>query len=340
MYTAYALVRNLSRAAGESNAARAELSFQKFRIWNVPQFEGPNGERFQEACEIFPYARVSFGDWVYEKDYSSLPTARGPAPSGFGGIPEDTEDSLLLLRLFKSGDISFAQVSVRDANGSLCSQYSYRVTSDIASILPYKLSQGQCREWDVFADEVKSRPGWKSSWFMVARRYFLYGGAKEFNCYAERQSGIEINEIDRIVDYMIGLEAALVAERDFVGRRLRERATCLLCKDPGESEATKRLLRELYDVRSTIAHGSPLSDEQRDFLQRRREDFENVVRKILVESLRNLPAEDERRKAALSKLWDVSDGDRAQKLFEDFGKIKNQQEKSLLLQRLSRRGPR
>src|ERR1035441_6196216 len=148
MYTAYALVRNLSRAAGESNAARAELRFQNFRIWNVPQFEGPNGERFQEACQIFPYARVSFGDWVYEKDYSSLPTAPGPAPSGFGGIPEDTEDSLLLLRLFKSGDISFAQVSVRDANRSLCSQHPYRVKSDIPSVFPYKMSQGQCREWD------------------------------------------------------------------------------------------------------------------------------------------------------------------------------------------------
>ena len=179
---------------------------------------------------------------------------------------------------------------------------------------------------------------WRSPWFMVARRYFLYGGAKEFNCYAEKQCGIEINEVDRIVDYVIALEAALVPERDFVGRRLRERATCLVCKNPGESEATKKLLRGLDDARSTIAHGSPLSDEHRDFLKGGREDFENVVRKILAECLRNLPAEEERRKIALSKLWDVSDGDRAQKLFEDFGRIKNLHEKSLLLKRLSEAG--
>lgn len=338
MCTAYALVRNLIRAPGESNAARAELRFQNFRIWNVPQFEGTNGARFQEACQIFPRTRVSIGDWVYEKHYSSLPPAPGPAPSGLGGIPEDTEDSLLLLRLFKSGDISFAQVSVRGANGSLYTQYPYRVISDIPTVFPYGLRQGECPEWDVFADEVKSRPGWNSSWFMVARRYFLYGGAKQFNCYVERQSGIEINEVDRIVDYMIALEAALVPERDFVGRRLRERGARLICEDPEESEATKKLLRELYDVRSTIAHGSPLSDEQRVFLQGNRGDFENAVRKILVGSLRNLPAEDERRKAALSNLWDVSDGDRAQKLSEDFGRIKNLQEKRLLLQRLSKRG--
>jgi hypothetical protein len=337
MYTAYALVRNLFRAPGQWNASSAELRFRDFRIWTVPEFEGPNGSRFQKVSHIFQRARVSRDDWVYEKDYSSLPPAPGPAPSGFGGIPEDTEDSLLLLRLFKSGDISFAQVTVRDANADLYSQYPYRVISDIPTVFPYRLSESECLAWDVFADEVKSRPGWNSSWFTVARRYFLYGGAKEFNCYVERQSGIEVNEVDRIVDYMIALEAALVPERDFVGRRLRERGARLSCEDPEESEATKKLLRELYDVRSTIAHGSPLSDEQRVFLQSNREDSEKVVRKILVESLRNLPAEDERRKAFLSNLWDVPDGDRAQKLFEDFGRIKNPQEKDLLLQRLSKR---
>ena len=172
---------------------------------------------------------------------------------------------------------------------------------------------------------------------MVARRYFLYGGAKEFNCYVERQSGIENNEVDRIVDYMIALEAALVPERDFVGRRLRERAACLVCRDPGESETTRKLLRELYDVRSTIAHGSPLKDEQRQFLETRGEDFEDIVRRILLEGLCNLPAGEEQRKAALGKPWDVSDDDRAQKLFEDFAKIQNPREKSLLLQHLSKR---
>lgn len=337
MHTAYALVKNLSRAPGEPSAAKAELVFENFRIWNVPQFEGPNGNRFQQASEIFPFARFNFGDWVYEKHYSSPPPGRGPAPSGLGSIPEETEDTLLLLRLFKCGDISFTEISVRDENGRLFSQYPYRTISDIPTVFPYRLSQGECQQWDAFADQLRSRPGWNSSWFAVARRYFLYGGAKEFNCYAERQSGIEINEVDRVVDYMIALEAALVTEGDFVSRRLRERAACLVCRDPGESESTKKLLRELYDVRSTIAHGDPLKDEQREFLECRRKDFENIVRSILVEGLRNLPAEDKRRKAALSKLWDVSDGDRAQKLFEDFGKIRNLQEKSVLLQRLSKR---
>ena len=153
--------------------------------------------------------RVNFGDWVYEKSYTSLPPVRGAAPSGFGGIPEDTEDSLLLLRLFKGGDISFAQIAVRDQTGGLSSQYSHRVISDLAfTTFPYRLSQVECPKWGVFAHGLRRSPAWRSSWFAVARRNFLYGGAKEFNCYTERQTGIEINEVDRIVDYMIALEAA------------------------------------------------------------------------------------------------------------------------------------
>lgn len=176
---------------------------------------------------------------------------------------------------------------------------------------------------------------------MVARRYFLYGGAKEFNCYVERQSGIENNEVDRVVDYMIALEAALVPERGFVGRRVRERAARLVCpREPKESEETKKLLRELYNIRSTIAHGSPLKDEQREFLEANWKSFEHIIRSILVEGLRNIPSAEEQRKAALGKLWDVSDSERAQKLFEDFAGIENLQQRSLLLQRLSKQNPR
>ena len=136
VYTAYALVRNLMRAPGESNAETAELRFPDFRFWNVPQCEVPYDNRMTGAREIFAGSNICFGDWVYEKHYSSPPPAPGPSPSGFGGIPEDTEDSLLLLRLFKSGDISFAQVVVRDPKGKFYRQYPYRVISDILQCAP------------------------------------------------------------------------------------------------------------------------------------------------------------------------------------------------------------
>jgi hypothetical protein len=57
-------------------------------------------------------------------------------------------------------------------------------------------------------------------WFSVARRFFLCGGAKEFNPY--------IGELDRILDLSITLEAVLVFETEFVNRLLRRRAISLL----------------------------------------------------------------------------------------------------------------
>jgi len=329
MYTAYVLVRNLEGAPGEPTLSPAVLDFGDFKISSIPQsprwLVGPR--------EIFPDAR--YGDWVYERSYASLPPAPGPAPSGFGGIPEEIEDVLLLLRLFKAGDLSFVRVKIRGLDGQLCAQYPYRAISEISTTFPYRMSQEECPKWNAFAQELRARPGWASPWFSVARRFFLYGGAKELNFYKEPQTGIEINEVDRIVDYTIALEATSVPEKDFVGRCLRERAALLVRKSEADRGKIKRLLRDFYDVRSTIAHGSPLSDDQRALITRDRNEFESVVRDILVEGLRNLPADEEGRKKLLQGLWRPSDADRAQKVFEDLGRIKDPGERQRLAERIS-----
>lgn len=326
MYTAFVLVRNLDHASG---ANPAQLDFRDFKIWNIPQFQGINGERMARARKIFCEATIE--DWIYERSYTSPPSAPGPAPSGFGGIPEDVEDTLLLFRLFKSGDLSFVQVKIRDPNGKISRQCPYRVVSDISTTMHYRLDQEECAKWDIFASELKNAQSWTAAWFQIARRFFLYGGAKEFNCYKEPQAGIEINEVDRIVDYMIALEATLVPEKDFVGRRLRERAVRLLCKD----EEAKRLLRDFYDIRSTIAHGSFLSDKQRQLITNKRKEFECTVRKVLVEALQKVPKDEKDRKRMLEGLWVPSDADRAKKLFEDFGTIQDGEERRRLSERLA-----
>lgn len=334
MYTAYVLVKNLDRAPGEQNADRAVLDFADFKISTIPQFEGPHGNWLTNARGTFPEAQI--GDWVYEKSYSSPPPAAGAAPSGLGRIPEDIEDTLLLLRLFKEGDLSFVRVKIRGEDGKLYRQYPYRVISDIATVLPYRFAQTECPKWNAFARELKSLPAWSSSWFRVARRFFLYGGGKELNCYKEAGAGIENNEVDRIVDYTIALEAALVPEKDFVGRSLRERAVHLVHVGDAKSEETKRLLRDFYNIRSTIAHGSPLSDEQRGLITANRVQFELIVRKVLVEGIRRLPPDEGERRKMLEQLWHPSDADRAQKIFEDFGKIKDKEERRHLAGRLAK----
>jgi hypothetical protein len=170
-------------------------------------------------------------------------------------------------------------------------------------------------------------PSWESTWFGVARRFFLYGGGKEFNPYSD--------EVDRIVDYMIALEAALVPERDFVSRRLRERAARILQANGQADPGTIALMRDCYGVRSTIAHGGALSDDQRTLVRTKRQAFEAAVRQILAATLRTLPAGDHEHQQALAARYDISDDVRVAKLVEDFRAIKTNDAKAQAVQSLA-----
>jgi hypothetical protein len=330
MWTVYVLTRNLAAPADIARAKPFDLQFREFRIWNIPQWEGPNGRRFTRAKQIFPDAGIQFDDCVLEKNYSQIPPSSGAAPSALGGIPNDIEDTLLLLRLFKVGDLSFVQFRAQGSDGEVMRQFPYPVFSDISTTLVFEIRQDDCPDWDTFASELKNKEAWTSPWFKVARRFFLYGAAKEFNCYSEPQAGIENNEVDRVVDYATALEATLVPERDFVGRRLRERAALLI----GDGGDAIPVLKELYNVRSTTVHGSSLSKGQREFLTNERVRIEDTVRKIIVQALKTLPYEEEQRRRRLADIWEVSDKDRAQKVFEDFRKLRDEGEKRTLVERL------
>jgi len=311
MVSAFALVRNL-----ESRSST--LLFQDFELWQIR-----GGRALGEARLIFPGASVD--DWVYQRDYTDIPASDNPAPSGFGSIPNDVEDALLLLRLFKAGDLAFAKVALRDVDGKVYTQYPYRAISEMVpfSSFPYSLEAGECAEWNAFAHALVSFPGWRSAWFVVARRFFLYGGGKEFNPH--------FDDVDRIVDYMIALEATLVPEHDFVGRRLRERASRII----GNDEGIAALLRDFYGVRSTIAHGSAISDKQRRLTSTRREEIESAVRRILTSALSVLPEGDAERCQALAALYDVSDEVRVNKIVEDFRAIRTAANRADALRLLS-----
>jgi hypothetical protein len=173
----------------------------------------------------------------------------------------------------------------------------------------------------------------------------LYGGAKEFNCHKE--PGTEINEVDRIVDYMIAIEATLAPEKDlFIGKRLRERSVKLLGQGGEQADQTRELLKEFYDLRSTIAHGSPLresvsrkghKESDREFITRKREEFERTVRELLVEGLRKLPSADKDRMQILADWWAPSDADRATEVLKVFGGIKDHGERESLIKRLQKK---
>jgi Apea-like HEPN len=283
MYTSYALVKFI-------DSRDSELSFRDFRIRQLSSV----GDR-EDVRALFPGAPIYGTEWLYERTYDDSEVRRGAY--GFGRIPGDLEDTLLLLRLFKPGNIVFIKHSIRDPTGALSIQFPQRIAGDMATTSFYKFSQAECDPWETFKSELFTTPSWTSRWFTTACRVFLYGGAKEFNP--------EWDEVDRIVDYMIALEATLVPEHGFgIGQRLRRRAVSLLGLRGDAANGANRVLRDLYEVRSTLVHGASLNDRHKKALQQM-DLFESLIRQILTAGLRQIPPDENRRTQRLVDWYDV-----------------------------------
>jgi hypothetical protein len=94
-------------------------------------------------------------------------------------------------------------------------------------------------------------PAANTAWFKTARRFFLYGGAKELNPQPH------IVDLDRIVDYATALEAVLTHGAGETGSVLRRRACALLGVPPKHAVELSKLLSSFYGFRSAITHGNP-----------------------------------------------------------------------------------
>lgn len=235
-----------------------------------------------------------------------------------GGIPFDIEDELLLLRLFKFGDLSFVRQAIIPPSGYAIVQLPYRAINDLNSYsrLRFEFETEECEAWRSFADQIRRGPSWRSTWFSTARRFFLSGGAKELNP--------QWGDVDRIADYATALEATLVPESDFNTRRLSNRAGALLAgAGLGEQPIVSRLIKKIYDIRSGIVHGSPLADETGSWLLDHWREIEIGIRHILVSAVSQLPAGEGDRRKALSSLYDPTDEDRGELCFQKFTEIKS-----------------
>jgi hypothetical protein len=294
-----------------------ELVFNNFRLTKISRGDT---DALKEAQRLFSKAWVFYGDWIYKREYDSS--------ADWDEIPSDVEDTLLLLRLYKTGDLFFVQPCIEEADGNLSCQLPYPVMVSTTTTLRYEIDIEECPSFDAFASEIVSQENWSSSWFKIARSFFLYGGGKEHNPAHD--------QLDRIVDYMTALEATLVPESDFVGRRLRERAVKLL--NGIELEDQKRLLRDFYAIRSTIVHGSKIDTKQRAALNNI-DAFETIVRDVLVSALRTIPSNDDDRNNFLKQLFPICDQTRAEQVFNDFCKIKDESEKENCFKKISKRIP-
>ncbi len=324
LYSTFIMMRNF-----DTDVDR--LQIQDYTIHRVTS---RNRERLLEI-----FREVWFGDYYLQRDYQTLPSSpTGEDPSGLGAIPYHSDNFMLLLRLFKPGDLVFVAQAFRQPDGKPWSQYRYpQAFSSYHSPKHYSLNSSEVSELEAFYREAPTWPGWDRQWFKVARRYFMWGGSKEFSI---QRPSVEDWEVERVLDYFIALEAAVVPESDFVSRRLRERAAALIAADAVDADSVKKRLTRLYDVRSTIAHGGTISRNIADVLRTDMSAFESDVRKTLKAVLKHgSPNEQEaQRKHRLASLFDVSDQDRAEKLMEDFKKISSGTVRAKLAGDFSRHG--
>jgi hypothetical protein len=324
------LARNVE-SDGFRPTAADPFSPRKIRLsdFSVELLDKPS--KINYAQEFFIEPMVD--ECIIERDYQSIPPAPVSEDYGeFGGIAWDAEDLLLLLRLFRPGDLAFASVSMQKPDKPAQRLFPYRVISCLVpgcSTRPFVLNKSDIPEWEEFAASLKATPSWRSKWFEISRRYFLYGGSTEFNATFA-------SEVDRVMDYTTALEAALVPESDFVSRSLRERAVKVLGLSGDEASRVTSLLKDFYSIRSTLVHGSGLSQGQLSLLQNRDRwwEFEQIVRDLIIAALRNVPAQDAARKPYLAGLYEPSDADRTQRLADDFRAVRDPKAKRELLCKL------
>jgi hypothetical protein len=301
--TAYALARHIE-------SSEDELCFKNFRLWKV---NTPGQVR--DTQRILPGSPIQLAsDWIYERRYDDV-------PENFGSIPFDVLDTLLLLRLFRPGEISFVRHTVLDETGTIAQQWPQRTMTEMYAPYSryYVLHAQDCIDFDSFASRIREAQAWRSRWFSTATRFFLYGAAKELD--------VDSGTIDRLVDYMIALEATLVPEQDFVGRRLRERAVALIRGTP----ETKSILSKFYDVRSAIVHGAALSDKHVDLVKKYVDTFERWTRQILVEAVERLSAQEAERTVQLKQMYDLSDTDRLERLQQSSHEIQDESLKAAVV---------
>lgn len=156
----------------------------------------------------------------------------------------------------------------------------------------------------------------------------MFGGANEFN------PGWD--DVDRIVDYVTALEAAVVPEMDFARRRISHRSAMLISSDPAEQSVIASLVKQLYDIRSTVVHGSKLSDEKRRWLVEKCGQVELRVRQVLIAAVQNVPAEEAARRTMLAALYDPADENRGEFALQKFQEIRTDMVRKVIAEKIGR----
>lgn len=299
-------------------SSQDELDFGDFKISKLSN----TTRTFDRAQEIFGKGKALFGDWLLEWES--------------GLVSGNVEDDLLLLRLFKAGDVSFTRVSFQSPNGETLMLAPYEVISENNrnSDFPSKYEYEDCERFKEFASRIRKSTGWTSQWFKIAQFSFQVGCSKEFHVDVDNSAN---NRVDRILYFMIALEAVYVPDKGHIRRRLPERVASLIGCNEDDKEMAKELMRGFYDVRSTIAHGDELSQKKRIFVKKNRQKFEAAVRDALRASIERVPAEKKKREAFVKALYDITDKELSDEIIQDFCTIKDLKAREYCLEEMKKK---
>jgi hypothetical protein len=298
MLTAYVLVKHLDAKRGTDVLTGSNFSLTRI---NQGSSRGHNFRKW--ADELFPTEDVQFSDFLYRRDSEAPPPSRTDQDTGYGDIAFQSEDLLFALRLLKPGDVSFAAQTIIEADDRKGRQRRYRYFSAITSTHPYYLDPAEIVHVEALIPRLVG-PVANTPWFQTARRFFLYGGAKEFKPQPH------VAELDRIVDYATALEAVLTYGTGETGAVLRRRACALLGAPPKHAKELSKLLSSFYGFRSAITHGNPPTIHDAQEFHRQMWRFEGAVRDILRNALDQVPALTDARVAFFDGLAAMSDVER------------------------------
>jgi len=227
---------------------------------------------------------VSFGELnilnithVLETIYSH----RKKTPIDISSCRRDFEDIVTVLRLFKSGSVDFSVVRKAPLSWQTGLGTSY------GSQGRYTSPQGP--KYTLAESEVKQ---FKRIWKKY-RKFRMERAKLKANKYLEialRRFNLGVEESDfenKMIDYVISLEALYLRERRELKYRLSNRVAILIRTEEKEVEKIRRIIGKAYDLRSDIVHGAEIEPIKIDEKTIKPRDFASEVEEYLRRSIRS-----------------------------------------------------
>lgn len=231
-------------------------------------------------------------------------THRSQSPGGFYGIEKKytvdkfgeerletaanaVNDVILALRLFdKKGDISYTGL-VTEPLSPFHIETNPQFRGGLRQFYgsPYKLDEQEAEEFVAFWENIGEYLGEAPESYRIA--------INKFSTSFKRR-----NENDRLLDSVIALEAMYLksSETQEMSYRLAQRGALLLSETKEESKGVQKILRDSYNQRSNLVHGSSTEVDHDSVLE-----LHELTRKSLSKFLQ-LHADGEEHSSILSGL--------------------------------------